>query len=211
MNRPAILIGLFVVANVLAHLAIWRTVGEDSWGTVGKGLLLGFSLGQAALLVVWLVFGGGNVVMRIVTVLTALVLFAGLVSPTTRRTPWNEWLGVLCVYALALGTPLFLLQALGTRLLDQQGSAPHRPASPNQRLGAWQVSLSTILTWVTGFCVALGILRGCGFPWEYALQASIHCLGFAVVGLGSLWAALGRDMARPGWPWRPPARQSAGA
>ena len=170
----------------MVNLTIRRAIDVGLWCENAKGLVLGFSMAQLALVALWLVFGRWNLVVRVLIVLAVGSFLADLNASVTRSIDLDQWLGVMSLLGFAVATPLLVLRLLGLRWVDHR--EPAVPESTDLRAQHRQFSLGTLLVWVTGSCVVLGGMRGVGFPWEFALHVIVHCIGFAVVALVSLGA-----------------------
>lgn len=170
----------------MVNLTIRRAIDVGLWYESVKGLVLGFSMAQLALLALWLVFGRWNFLVRVLIVLAVASFVADINASVTRSIDLDQWLGVNSLLGFAVATPLVVLRLLGLRWVDPSAPAVAEPTDLRARQR--QFSLGTLLVWITGFCVVLGGMRGVGFPWEFALHVIVHCIGFAVIALVSLGA-----------------------
>lgn len=182
------LIVLYISAIVSVNAVIWRTTSGGTGNETVKGMILGFLFAQASLLTLWLVAGSGMAVVRLAVVLAAALGLAGLVAPIT-LTSWYEWFGALCLFGLALATPLCVVGTLGLRLVAD--GATTEPTIPNLLGQRWQFSLRTGFFWITGFCIVMGAMRGIGFPIDYSMEVGSHCLGLTIIALATLWVVFG--------------------
>jgi hypothetical protein len=210
MKNPDRLVFVVLAIAIIAvdAVAVAASIGLQ-FPHVAVIVLLALGLAQVGLLATWLATGPGNIYVRLIACLLAVLGCAWAFANTTLPT-LLEWLGALGFYLLAVAAPVFLFRWLVvmpparcnmSRDVEPddngetagEAATATRPKSLPSRVGGLprQWSIAGILTLTTVVAVALGFARAVEFPAHEGGSVIFTCIGFALTTLLALFIACG--------------------
>lgn len=197
MRWPRPIIGLLIVANILADLCFWliNPFGPQSRGPEWVGVIfLALVLSQASLLAVWVAIGRSSLPIRVLIAATGIaVLYMGLLP---QRSPSDgDPIILLFVEQMAvIAIPLAILLAADFRLRLTDDLAATKV---NSRKSPLQFSIFNILQWTAAAAIAVAVSTHLIIPSRAGLVVTLFAAAVGIPVPLLVWSAL--STTTPSW------------
>jgi hypothetical protein len=193
MGQPSTRRPLWIVlaAFLAADVAFWFFLDQDPL-SLSQSMLWGILMtSQITLVAIWVGLCTSLFALRFLMGVAALSVHAWM-----SRDPRSYFI-FMGAQMLATAGPLSVARWAGLRVLP-----PGEFLDGPRELRPHQFRLRNLMTGITGVCLLLGVLRampryapfGADYDAEWFVGVMISSIGFALIGLVSLWAVLGTGM-----------------
>lgn len=161
--------------------------------------VMGFCLGQAALVAGWLAFSSWSLLVRLCVVAALVTLLADVLARHSDPDR-QEWMAVLTVLVAAVALPALRLRWQGARIVSAATTpdnrlTQHEPTATVPRASfnhRWQFSVGTLLVTTAAVAFVLAWSQWIRFPWGNAREVALYIVGFVAVAWMGLWSVFYR-------------------
>jgi len=191
MKAQNLLSGLLLLACTVVNLAVLVHLQDTraTWPAAASIAGLGIVLGQAAVVIAWIVWGAWNLLLRLTSgmvLLFGLSWVAGL-SVSGSAVDVGKWYGALLVYFALLALPLTMSRLTKYHLSNRVMLVP--PVTDSSSLASWQFSIWSLLCAMTATGAIIALLRFIDFPWRDLVAVVLFFLILTITACLVLFAA----------------------